>query len=284
MSLLPGSSLLRITRCSRTAFSRMSTANVSVQTDDKGIATVSMNKAPVNSLNTDLIQELTQTLKDTETSGAKGLILSSGLPTIFCAGLDITEMYNPEKARLEVFWGGLQDLWITLYGYKLPTVAAITGHSPAGGCLLSMACDYRVMVGGKFTIGLNETKLGIVAPVWFKDTMLNTVGHRQTELALVLGTLFTAEQALGIGMLDQVVNSREDCIEAANKVVEQLTKIPSEARHVTKMLMREPTLEKLTSDKQADIDYFVNFITQPKIQKPMGMYLDALKNKSKAKK
>ena len=41
--------------------------------------------------------------------------------------------------------------------------------SPAGGCLLSMCCDYRVMVGPKYTIGLNETQLGIVAPFWFKE-------------------------------------------------------------------------------------------------------------------
>ena len=62
------------------------------------------------------------------------------------------------------------------------------------------------MQGPKFTIGLNETLLGIVAPFWFKDTMLNTVGQRQTELALQLGTLFTADQALGIGLVDKVRN------------------------------------------------------------------------------
>ena len=62
------------------------------------------------------------------------------------------------------------------------------------------------MQGPKFTIGLNETLLGIVAPFWFKDTMLNTVGQRQTELALQLGTLFTAEQALSIGLVDKVLH------------------------------------------------------------------------------
>ena len=69
---------------------------------------------------------------------------------------------------------------------------------------MSLCCDYRVMQGPKFTIGLNETLLGIVAPFWFKDTMLNTVGQRQTELALQLGTLFTADQALSIGLVDKV--------------------------------------------------------------------------------
>lgn len=283
MSLLPSFKILRLGlfRSPRQVISRFSSTNVVVNTDETGIATVSMNKAPVNSLNTEMIQELNQALVDTEGSGARGVVLTSSLPTIFCAGLDITEMYQPEKAKLEVFWGSLQDLWITLYGYKLPTAAAITGHSPAGGCLLAMSCDYRAMVGGKFNIGLNETQLGIVAPFWFKDTMLNTVGHRHTELALTLGKLYSVDEALKIGMVDQVAGNREECLAAAHAVVGQLVKIPKEARHVSKMLMRQPTLEKLTRDKQGDIDHFVNFITQPIIQKPLGMYLEALKKKSK---
>ena len=76
---------------------------------------------------------------------------------------------------------------------------------------------------------------------------------------------------------------RDAVLAAANRVALQLSRIPSEARHVTKMLMREPTLEKLTRDKQADIQHFTHFITQPEIQKPMGRYLEALKNKSKKK-
>merc|ERR1712106_1015149 len=167
---------------------------------------------------------------------------------------EITEMYQPEQAKLEVFWGSLQDLWIELYSCKVPTGAAIIGHSPAGGCLLAMCCDYRTMVGPKFTIGLNETQLGIVAPFWFKDRMV-----------------------------DQVVDNREECLAATYKIVSQLSKIPSEARHVSKMLMRQPTLDSLTSNKQEDIEYFAKFIQQPIIQKPMGMYLEALKAKSKKK-
>lgn len=146
-----------------------------------------------------------------------------------------------------------------------------------------MTCDYRAMLGPKFSIGLNETQLGIVAPFWFKDTMVNTIGTRQTELALMLGTLFTSEQAKAIGLVDEVLGEREEVVAAAHRVALQLARIPREARHVTKMLMRQPTLDKLTSDKQGDIDHFTTFIQQPQIQKPMGMYLEALKKKSKKK-
>ena len=60
-------------------------------------------------------------------------------------------------------------------------------------------------------------------------------------------------------------------------------KIPSEARHVSKMLMRQETLDKLVNNKEEDIEHFANFVTQPVIQKPLGMYLEALKAKSKKK-
>ena len=56
--------------------------------------------------------------------------------SVFSAGLDITEMYQPDNERLAKFWEALQDLWISLYGTGMATAAAIDGHAPAGGCFL----------------------------------------------------------------------------------------------------------------------------------------------------
>lgn len=61
----------------------------------------------------------------------------------------------------------------------------IKGASPAGGCLLAMSCEYRVLVEGKHTIGLNETQLGIIAPEWFRNIYVDILGHRRAELALL---------------------------------------------------------------------------------------------------
>jgi enoyl-CoA hydratase/carnithine racemase len=71
------------------------------------------------------------------------------------------------KSRLSFFFFFLFDFKNSIkYGSPLATVAAIDGHAPAGGCLLSASCDERVMASGNFGIGLNETQLGIVAPFW----------------------------------------------------------------------------------------------------------------------
>ena len=104
------------------------------------------------------------------------MVLTSTNKNIFCAGLDLLEMHNPEEQRLRAFWHTLQELWLRLYIFPKPTGAAIAGHSPAGGALMATCCDFRAMVASdKFTIGLNEAKFGLVAPFWFMDSFRNTV-------------------------------------------------------------------------------------------------------------
>merc|ERR1712183_590571 len=94
------------------------------------------------------------------------LVLNSSNSSIFSAGLDITELYKPDPNRLPEFWKSFQQLFIKLYGSRLATIAAIEGSAIAGGCMLAMSCDYRIISSNKITIGLNETKLGIAAPFW----------------------------------------------------------------------------------------------------------------------
>lgn len=258
-----------------------SAALVDVKVDEtKGFAVVSMNKPPVNSLSLEMIQSLSQTVAELEKNKCKGLILTSASPTIFSAGLDIKEMYQPQEERLRNFWTSLQGLWLQLYGSKMATVALINGHSPAGGCLLAMSCDYRVMVGGKFKIGLNETKLGIVAPPWFRDTMINTVGVRQTELALQLGTLFSSEEALKIGMVDEVASDLASATDSAESKLKEFLQIPATARYLSKMSVREPTLKALVASRQDDTDKFVSFAQSAPVQKGLGMYLASLSKKN----
>ncbi|XP_067948537.1 enoyl-CoA delta isomerase 1, mitochondrial-like isoform X1 [Watersipora subatra] len=245
-----------------------------------GVATMHMRKPPVNSLNLEFLTDIGIALDKLHAEGCRGLVLGSSLPKIFSAGLEITEMYQPDEARLREFWRSLQDVWLKLYGSPMVTMAAITGHAPAGGCLLAMCCDWRVMAEGKFTIGLNETLLGIVAPPWFSETMLNTIGQRETEKALQLGKLYNPSEALTVGLVDHLA-PLDDLPIAVNKAMASWLNIPDHARHLTKLQLRQKTIDRLLSRRQEDIDYFVKFTTKDSIQKSLEMYLKALKNKSK---
>ncbi|XP_077980037.1 enoyl-CoA delta isomerase 1, mitochondrial-like [Glandiceps talaboti] len=252
---------------------------VIVEKDPKNdaVAILKLNRKPVNGLNLKLLTDLNIALEKLEET-SRGVILTSAVANIFSAGLDITEMYQKKPEETDEFWGALQDAWLRLYGSPLITMAAINGHSPAGGCLLAMSCDYRCMAKGKYTIGLNETKLGIVAPFWFIDSMKNTIGHRETEKALQLGTLYTADEALKIGLVDDVCEPN-DVLNHTKAEMSKWLKIPDHARILTKQAMRKETINKLTSKKKEDIYFFTSFILKESIQRSLGMYLESLKKK-----
>lgn len=253
---------------------------VLTQVDDKtGIATVTLNRPPVNSLNLELLQAISQTLDDLQNNKSRGMILTSSSKNVFSAGLDIMEMYKPKVERMKEFWSTLQDVWFKLYGSPFATVAAINGHAPAGGCLLSMCCEYRVMCQN-FTIGLNETQLGIVAPTWFMATMRNTISRRDAELALTLGTLFTTDEAIKVGLVDEVATSKEEAIAKATAFLEKFKKISPQARSMTKQALRSKDIMELEDNRSQDVELFVYAVSQPKVQKGLEIYLESLKKKA----
>nr|XP_033499779.1 enoyl-CoA delta isomerase 1, mitochondrial [Epinephelus lanceolatus] len=245
-----------------------------------GVAVMRFQSPPVNSLSLDFLTELCISVEKLEMDkSCRGVIITSNQPKVFSAGLDILEMYGKSPEHYREFWRAVQEMWLKLYGSNMVTIAAINGSSPAGGCLMSMTCDYRIMADNpRYTIGLNETLLGIVAPPWFKDTMSNTVGHRQTEMALELGLLYNPSEALKIGLVDQLV-PEDQVLTTATQMMSKWLAIPDHARHLTKSMMRKPTIDKLTSNREADIQHFVNFISKDSIQKSLGMYMEMLKKR-----
>uniref|UniRef100_A0A3Q1IQZ2 Enoyl-CoA delta isomerase 1, mitochondrial n=1 Tax=Anabas testudineus TaxID=64144 RepID=A0A3Q1IQZ2_ANATE len=254
---------------------------ISVDFDQStGVAVMYMQSPPVNSLSLDFLTEFCINVEKLEMDkSCRGLIITSGQPKVFSAGLDIMEMYGKSPERCGEFWKAVQDMWLKLYSSNMVTIAAINGSSPAGGCLMSLTCDYRIMADNpRYSIGLNETQLGIVAPFWFKDTMTNTVGHRTTEISLELGLLYSPSEALKIGLVDQLVPEDQVLATATQNMSKWLT-VPDHARQITKSMMRKPTIDKLTSNREADVQNFVSFITKDSIQKSLRMYLEMLKKK-----
>lgn len=129
----------------------------------------------------------------------------------------------------------------------------------------------------KFTIGLNETKLGIVAPWWLMEAMKKTIPLREAEMALTLGKLFTTEEALKVGLIDEIAVNKSDAMAKSEKFLLRFQKVNAAARHSTKMQLRGDFIKKLAESKEADIDVFMSFIVQPNIQKSLGLYINVMK-------
>ncbi|XP_032520654.2 enoyl-CoA delta isomerase 1, mitochondrial-like [Danaus plexippus] len=253
---------------------------VDLKVDNAGVAVMTLQRPPVNSLNLDLLKEMSKSLDEIAKNKSKAMILTSASPKVFSAGLDIMEMYKPDLKRVEEFWTTLQEVWFKLFGSNFITAAAINGHAPAGGCLLAMCCEYRVMTGGNFSIGLNETALGIVAPNWFMDTMTNTIPVREAEYALTTARMFNVEEALKVGLIDEVATDKDDAIAKCKGFIGKFDRIPALARSITKLKMRQAAIKRLQDGRREDLNEFLQFVQNPKIQKSLEMYIQSLKKKA----
>lgn len=135
------------------------------------------------------------------------------------------------------------------------------------------------MIVPNAVIGLNETKLGIVAPPWFMASMRNVISTRQAEQALTLGTLFSSEEAIKIGLVDELASDKEDAIARCEKFLLQFAKISPDARAISKKAFRGKDLAELEGRREEDVQAFLFAVSQPKAQKGLEIYLESLKKK-----
>ncbi|XP_041318551.1 enoyl-CoA delta isomerase 1, mitochondrial isoform X2 [Pyrgilauda ruficollis] len=237
---------------------------IQVELDESsGVAMMKFKSPPVNSLSLEFLTEFSISLEKLENNRAcRGVIITSAVPKIFSSGLDITEMCGKSTEHYTEFWRAVQE-----------------GSSPAGGCLVALSCDYRIMAENpKFSIGLNEAQLGIVAPFWFKDTFVNVVGQRIAERSLQLGSLHPAPEAQKLGLVDELV-PEEKLMEKAAAVMAQWLALPDHARQLTKTMMRKAVLDRLVAHREEDIKNFVSFVSKESIQKSLRMYMEMLKKR-----
>ncbi|GET91231.1 3,2-trans-enoyl-coA isomerase, mitochondrial precursor, putative [Leishmania tarentolae] len=266
---------------------------VRISTNEKGITNVQLARAPVNSMSLEVFQELNQWMlwlgSNEET---KAVVISSAIPTVFSAGLDLAEVHNPKPDRVAVFWQSFQEMWLIFNSFPKPIIAAITGNSPAAGCIVAMGCDYRVMARGPkdntnssrlYRIGLNETKLGLVAPPWVMPAYAYLMGSRQAERMLQLGETPVADDAQKLGLVDEVAADEERAIEVAYQQAERFLSVPQQSRWMARDMMRREYLQMLASDEERnyDTEFFTQFVQSPEVQKNLDSYLGRLKQRSR---
>jgi len=218
---------------------------------EETIATVTLRRGKVNAINEPCAEELKATLEDlADDPGVKTLILT-GEGSFFSFGLDIPEFVGYQKPDFLRFVEKFADLYTYLFLYKKPVVAALNGHTIAGGCMLATACDYRVMVSGKPRISLNEITFGSSLFPGSVDMLQYCVGTRNAELVAYTGAMYSAEEANKLGLVDRVTDP-EQLREEVKAVAWMFAQRYGPAFESIKMLVRGETGERM---RQRDLRY-----------------------------
>jgi enoyl-CoA hydratase/carnithine racemase len=219
-------------------------------------------RAPVNALNPALCGDLADSLAAAVDAGARGIILSGG-PKVFSAGLDVPYLLSlgSDRVALTAAWERFFTAARALARCPVPVAAAIAGHAPAGGCVLALCCDYRVMARSPdalspFRIGLNETQVGLAAPEGIQHLLARVVGRQRAERLLVAGELVDAERALAIGLVDEVV-ALDAVAGHARAWLDTLLALPRQPMLHTRAIARADVLAALEPER-ISLDRFVD--------------------------
>jgi 3-hydroxyacyl-CoA dehydrogenase/enoyl-CoA hydratase/3-hydroxybutyryl-CoA epimerase len=148
----------------------------------------------------------------------RGLIIQSAKKSIFVAGADLkTLLQQAQSGELRAFIAEGQRVFNRIAALKIPTVAAIHGACAGGGYEIALACDWRVASGDPATrIGLPETTLGLV-PAWGGCTRLpRLIGAERATEVILNGKLHSAQEALKLGLVDEIAPS-DQLIDLARK-------------------------------------------------------------------
>lgn len=173
---------------------------------DGGIRVLRLQRPPVNALDPALVAALDRGLRAAFDEGVDAVVLAGG-PKVFSAGLDVPTLLGLERDAMRAFWRDFLGVAERLARAPVPVAAAIDGHSPAGGAVLALFCDTRIMARSPdpdkpFQIGLNEVQVGLPVPAAIQAALRRQVGPRVAERLLVAGAMVDSATALSIGFVD----------------------------------------------------------------------------------
>jgi enoyl-CoA hydratase/carnithine racemase len=256
----------------------MSTFQITIQ--DR-LAVISLDRGRSNPINHQMVKELADCIHKLENDDHVGGVILTGKEGFFSSGIDLIEAYGYDEAQSREFWIDFLALQHALTAFRKPMVAAISGHSPAGGCILAICCDYRVMAVGKFIIGLNEIPVGIIVP----DSVFNLysfwLGRRKAYQYLLEGKLLQVDEALEAGLIDEI-SMPDSLMSAAIKKVTAYMKLNPVTWSESKLNLRKELISKLMADQTDTLNKMLEQWWSPATRQGLQMMIQNLKSKNTA--
>ncbi len=222
-----------------------------------GIFVATLMRGKANTLNLSIIEELNAAVEEAARDEAiRGLVLASDRPRFFSAGFDFREVLHYDRETMTLFFTRFIDLYESIYLLPKPVVAAVSGHAVAGGAILAISCDVRILAKGDFGFSLNEINLGLVLPPGVVRMAVSAVGSNHARQMLLFGDPLTPERALEVGLAHALVEP-EAVLDAAITCCTALAEKPSGAYAAVKHALRDLADHAATGDDKLFLPDFI---------------------------
>jgi enoyl-CoA hydratase len=217
-----------------------------IEFEDRGVVTIlRMARGKVNALNIELVTALIAGLERLEHSAMRAGIIT-GQGSVFSAGVDLPALVEGGPAYVRQFLPLLQRGFERLATFPKPLVAAVNGHAIAGGAIIMLACDQRLLVRGTARVGLTEVRVGVVFPAWALELARFATPPQHFPTLICTGRTWQPDEAVARGLGDELVEP-ERLLDRACEVAEEMAAIPPATFTATKLAMRRPMIEAAKS-------------------------------------
>jgi enoyl-CoA hydratase/carnithine racemase len=227
------------------------------------IAVLRLNNGVTNAISPELVDDLSETIKQIKNE-FKGMVLAGG-DKFFCIGLDLPTLLQLDRPDMTEFYARFIQAVFDLYTLPMPTACAVDGHATAGGAIFAISADFRFVSSGRRFIGFNEVKIGLPIP-YLVDLMLRQiVGDRSATELMFSGEFVEPEEALRIGLVDEVV-APEDLEEKAVAKISEMAALPACGLTIIKNNRIEAVTARYQDKRGADPDWFLDCWFNPAVQ------------------
>jgi enoyl-CoA hydratase/carnithine racemase len=238
---------------------------------------IRLARPPANALNEELVIALQEALA--AAGRESNAVVVSGQPGMFSAGLDVPLLIELDQPAMTRFWRAFQVLMKTIACMPVPVAFALNGHSPAGGIVMAVFADFRVAAAGNFKTGFNEVQVGLVVPPAVHQVLCRTIGHQQAERILVSGEMMDSAKAHAIGLVDELADTPEACVERALAWAKQHAALPVNAMRTTRNMARADIRAIFDNDDKLDPSAFVGIWFNDETQATLRAMVESLKNR-----
>ncbi|HYJ80737.1 MAG TPA: enoyl-CoA hydratase-related protein, partial [Longimicrobiaceae bacterium] len=206
-----------------------------------GVLTLRIAHGRAGAMDVELLEAFGREL---DAAGEARAVVLTGTGSIFSAGVDLFRLVDGGEEYVRRFFPLLRDFVRKLFALPLPVVVAANGHAIAGGGIMIMAGDYRLLAEGNGRVGVPELLVGVPFPAAALEVVRFAVPAHRIQALVYAGKTFTPRDALAQGLVDEAVDPA--ALDArAHEVAAQLARIPVDVFRLTKQYLRGDSLERM---------------------------------------
>lgn len=221
------------------------------------VTTLNMVRGKGNALNLELVEALVAALDEVERSDARALIIT-GQGSTFGAGVDLSELVAGGAAYVRKFLPAMVKSFERLATFPKPVVAAVNGHAIAGGAILMLACDVRLLARGPARVGLTEIQVGVLFPAWALEIARFATPPEYFPTLIGTGRTWQGDEVLARGLVDELIEP-DQLLARAETVANELASLDPVTFAATKCAVRRPLLdavERAAKDEPAVVEHW----------------------------